>query len=158
ARMYLDFEHIDRYKAVNKVLSHDTPLKDMLLSSSNVAAGQNRTLSEYNRVKSQFLVKKRASSAVGKAGAGTRDKWYEGNLRDLHTVVGKQEEYDAIVSPFHGCMHSGSFAVRSGPPLHAEYVMFFASTIAARVALLSVQCNQLDISSDDREVLEEYSK
>jgi len=157
ATLYLEFQHIERYKAEEKLFRHNNPLTDVLGSSPRRAEGQARRRAEFERVKGAFLRKDKGSARSGKKAPETRDQWYEGNLGQLAEAAGKKDEYDTFVYPFSGCVHSSSYAVLKGPPVEAEYLMQFASTLAARVVNINVQHNRLDLG-DDQPILEEMCK
>ena len=145
ARAYLDFEHVERYKIEAKVTGHDNPFADKLKSSPERPEGQIRLRNEYDRVKEKYFVEKRQPGGTVKRGPATRNKWYRPTLPDIACSLGKQAEHDVFVATFHGCVHSSAFAVRRGPMVSPKHVLDWASTIAARVARLNVQCNQIDL-------------
>jgi len=143
ATQYLDFEHVERYKMVNKIRRHDNPLTDVLESSAMRADGEKRLQQEFDRVKDQFT--------------GTRNKWYKGDLSQLSKAAGKEAEYDTFVNSFSGCVHSSAFAVKNGPMVPLNDVLFLASTLATRVARINVEYNQLDLG-EERMILDELCK
>jgi hypothetical protein len=145
AKAYLDFEHVERYKASARMTGHNHPISDRLKSSPERPEGDKRLQENYDRVKSRFFVKKHRRNGTVSHGSTTRDKWYSGDLRSIATALGQEAEYDYFVATFHGCVHSSAFAVHLGPPVSAEYVLHWASTIAARVARLNVQYNRIDL-------------
>jgi hypothetical protein len=157
ATLYLDFQHVEQYKAEEKLFRHKNPLTDILGSSPRRTGGQARTRAEFERVKCAFLRKDKGSARSLKKVPETRDQWYEGNLGQLAEAAGRKDEYDTFVYPFSGCVHSSSYAVSKGPPVTAEYLMQFASTLAARVVNINVQYNQLALG-DDQAILEEMCK
>jgi hypothetical protein len=140
---YLDFEHVERYQMVHKVPRHDNPLTDVLESSAKRPDGEKRLQQEFDRVKAQF--------------AGTRNKWYKGDLSQLAKAAGKEAEYDTFVTSFSGCVHSSAFAVNYGPMVPEDQVLFLASTFAARVSKINVEYNQLNLG-EERMILEELCK
>jgi hypothetical protein len=148
ANLYLDFEHVDRYKIARKVVGHDNPLADRLRASPRKAEGEPRLQEEYDRVKGQFP-KRRQN--------GTRDKWYEGDLRQLAQDAGKEAEYDTFVTQFSGCVHSSAFAVGRGPMVSPKYVVYLATTVAAQVAKLNVAYNKLELGEEES-ILDELCK
>jgi hypothetical protein len=158
ATQYLDFEHVERYVMVQKVLRHENQLANTLKSSPLRPDGEKRVQEAYDRVKDQFLlVEKKKCNGNGKHAARTRDKWYKGGLFQLAEAAGKVAEYDTFVASFSGCVHSSAFAVRKGPVSPIEHVLVLSSKFAARVAKLNVEYNQLELG-EDRLILEELCK
>jgi len=159
ATLYLEFQHVERYKAEQKMLSHNNPLSDTLRRSPHRAEGQARTKGEFDRVKKPFLKKdkKKAPGGVATREADTREQWYESNLGQLAQNAGRKDEYDTFVCPFSGCAHSSSYAILEGPPVTPEYVMQFASSLAARVVNLNVRYNGIDLG-DHQPILDEMCK
>jgi hypothetical protein len=143
ATQYLEFEHVERYKLMNKVLRHDNPLTDVLETSAKRSEGEKRLQQEFDRVKARFT--------------GTRNKWYQGDLPQLANAAGKEDEYDTFVSSFSGCVHSSALAVRNGPMVPPKDALLLASTFAARVARIIVEYNQLDLG-EERTILDELCK
>lgn len=158
ARDYLDFEHVERFKLVESVMKHDTPLSRHLKASPKRAEGKNRLKQEYDRVKSRyFLERKRADGAI-KRGPGTRNTWYAQNLLELAKILDKEDEYDSLLKMFHGCVHSSPMSVGRGPMVSAEHVVDWASTIAARVAKLNVEHHKIKLDHLYNGILESLCK
>jgi len=147
--LYLEFAHIDRFKAESKTMRHDNELTKRLKQSPHRAAGTKRLQQEYDRVKANYYVEKRRSDGTVKAGPDVRDKWYKGGLHDLAVAAGKVDEYDTFITPFSGCVHSGAFAVQAGPPLNGESIGLLAAMLVARVMLMNIENSQLPISDVD---------
>jgi hypothetical protein len=99
---YLEFQHVERYKAEERFFRHKNPLTDVLRNSHRRIAGQTRTRAEFERVKGAFLRKDKGSASTGKRAHETRDQWYEGNLGQLAEGAGRKDEYDTFVYPFSG--------------------------------------------------------
>jgi hypothetical protein len=159
ATLYFEFQHVERYKAEQKVLKHDNRLSHALRKSTFRAAGEARTAAEFERVKQKFLQKDKRYTGrpVGKREPETREQWYESNLGQLAQEAGKKDEYDTFVYPFNGCAHSSSYAVLSGPPVPMDCVTQFASTLAARVLNLNVRYEAIDLG-DYQAILDEMCK
>lgn len=145
ARDYLNFEHVERFKMANSAMKHDTPLSNHLKTSPKRPKGEQRMQQEYDRVKSRYFLERKRPDGTVKRGPGTRNTWYAQNLSELAKALGKEDEYDSLLKMFHGCVHSSPFAVGRGPMVSAEYVLDWASTIAARVAKLSVQHHKIEL-------------
>jgi hypothetical protein len=78
-------------------------------------------------------------------------------LSQLAKAASKKAEYDTFMASFSGCVHSSVIAVKNGPMVPPEHVLFLASTFAARLARMNVDYNQLNIG-DDRMILDELCK
>ncbi len=148
ANDYLDFEHVERHKQAERTLHYNNELTTMLELSPRRIVGEKKLEQEYNRVKNRYPGGKKDR---------IRDKWYPGNLSQIAQILDKKAEYDGILAVFHGCVHSSALAVRLGPPISPEYVSHWASTIAARVAKLSVVHNGITIDEGDLKVLAQLS-
>jgi len=145
AQDYIDFEHVERFKLVNSVMKHDTPLSRHLKASPKRQEGEKRMQQEYDRVKSRYFLERRLADGTVKCGPGTRNTWYAQNLFDLAVILGKEDEYDSLLKMFHGCVHSSPFAVGLGPMVSADHVVDWASTIAARVTKLNVEHHKITL-------------
>jgi hypothetical protein len=158
ANDYLDFEHVERYKLAEKVMKYDNPFVKKLKASPARPEGEKRSQSEYDRVKSRYIIGKLKAGRPTEHKLRTRNKWYDGDLSGIARTLGREAEYDIILATFHGCVHSSAFAVRLGPPISAKYVSHWASTIAARVARLSVQYNTIELDDFHSTLLERLCK
>lgn len=145
ANDYLDFEHVERYKLAEKVMKYDNPFVRKLKASPARPEGEKWAQSEYDRVKGRYIIGKSKAGKPAEQKPRTRNKWYDGDLSGIARTLGREAEYDIILATFHGCVHSSAFAVRLGSPISAKYVSPWASTIAARVAQLSVQYNRIEL-------------
>jgi hypothetical protein len=150
---YLEFEHVERYKQVQRVLTHDNPLTRALKTSRRRPEGEKRINQEYERVRDRYAAGKKPGTPTGNRGR-IRDQWYSGSLRDVAKSLGKESEYDLILGTFQGCVHSSAFAVQFGPPTSPDYVMHWASTITARVARVNVEYNGINLDEFNSMVLQ----
>jgi hypothetical protein len=157
ATEYLDYEHVERYRAQG-VLDLDHPIAEKLRCSPERPEGENRVRTEYERVKDKYLVGQRKSGGNKKRDQNVRKTWYPGDLAAIARGLGKEAEYRFFVATFHGCVHSGAFAIRLGPPIRSNTVVHFASTIAARVARLNARHNRVDLGDVQRQLLERLCK
>lgn len=146
AQDYFDFEHVERYKAMRKMLNANNWIANRLKNSPKRYEGESENERRYNEVKDRFRSKPTGSS--------TRNQWYPGNLRKIAEESGKADEYDTFLAAFNGCVHSSASALTTGPPTNAEHVLITASTIVAKVARLNVVQNELKLSSDYWRLLE----
>jgi hypothetical protein len=155
ATAYLEFSHVDRYRAEKRTLYQNTSLAKALMASPRQQKGSERNQNEFDRVKDNY--------AVGKPKASTgepriNDKWYVGSLRDFATAAGKVAEYDTFITQFCGCVHSGAYAVQSGPLMSGETIGLMAATLTARVVIMNVALHGIVLSTTDTETLEALSK
>jgi len=157
AGQYLDFEHVERFEMLQKILRHDNPLSKSLKSSPKRQDGEKRVQESYDNVKDQFLLDQKKSNGNAQHAPRTRNKWYEGGLPQLAGATGNAAEYDSFVASFSGCVHSSAYAVRYGPMYPEDHILHLASKFAARVAKINVDYNRLEIG-EDRMVLEELCK
>lgn len=147
ARLYLEYEHVEKRVVLDKLFRHGTVISEALRGSPLRPDGEARMEAEYNRVKDRYLNQRRR---------GVRDKWYEGTLRNLAEAVGEEAEYDFFVSAFHGYVHSSAFAIRTGPPLQPRDVMTLMSILACKVANLAVKHLALPLQSEHLTVIAAY--
>ncbi len=146
ARDYFDFEHVERYKAMRRMLSANNRIAKRLQQSSNRSKGEQTNEQHYDSVKSRF------QSKPGKV--ATRNHWYPGTLPAIARAAGKLDEYETFLATFNGCVHSSASALKYGPPVQAEHVLTMASTIAAEVARINVMHNKLTLIADYQKLLE----
>lgn len=158
ANDYLDFEHVEKYKRAQKVTSYDNLVAEALKSSPDREGGEKHLQQEFDRVKARYLVEKRRRGRTIKRGPRTRSTWYRGTLADIAKCLGKSDEYDILLATFHGCVHSSAWAAREGPIIRREHIQHWASTIAARVAQLSVEHNRVVLDDFQRQLLASLCK
>jgi len=153
ANDYLDFEHVEKHKRARCVTSYDNPFAEALKTSPHRPTGEERLQQEYNRVKARYFVEKRQPDGTIQRGPRVRSNWYSGTLADIARSLGKSDEYDILLATFHGCVHSSAWAVRKGPMVSREHILDWASTIAARVARLSVNRNCIVLDELHEQIL-----
>ena len=158
AKDYLEFQHVEKYKRVQAVMRYDNPFSEQLKSSPNRADGERRLQQEFDRVKARYYTKNRRRNCKTRPGAGMRTNWYPGSLADIARSLGKSDEYDILLANFHGCVHSSALTVQVGPIGSRKHVLDWASTIAVRVARLSVQHNRIELDEFNGRILEELCK
>jgi hypothetical protein len=144
-RDYLDFEHIERYELVTRILKHDTYIAERLRSSPCRPEGQKRAKKQYEKVRQRYLTRK---------GDRLRDRWYSGDLRSVARAVGVESEYDLLVYAFHPYVHSSAYGVRLGPPVEPQYVETLASIIAARTAKVALDYLGMRLDGPNQTVLD----
>lgn len=136
AEDYLEFEHVERPKVLDRLLKHDTDISRYLKASPLRCKGDARIKAEYERVKPRYWDDRRRR---------TRNKWYKGTLRDLAKCAGIESEYDLLVSPFHPYVHSSAYGMRYGPPFEPQYVLVLASSIAGKGAKVNLEYHQIEL-------------
>ena len=142
---YFEFEHVERHKSVQRMISHSNWVAERLKASTKRAEGEKENLSQFERVKKRFATKGQSN--------GIRNHWYKGNLLDLAHSMKKGDEYDTFLAIFNGCVHTSAFASKHGPPVSAEYVLEMASVISAKVAQLNVVRNHIQLNENHQHLL-----
>ena len=145
ARLYLDYEHVEKRIVLGKIFKHDTFVSRALKRSSLLPTSEVRMEAQYDRVKDRYLNQKRRE---------IHDKWYEGTLRDLANAIGEKADYDFFMSAFHGYVHSSAFAIRTGPPFQPRDVMTIVSFLASKVAHLAIARFGLQLQPEQQAVIE----
>jgi hypothetical protein len=140
---YFDFEHVEKYKSLEKFIKYDNWLSNRIKTSPRRAEGEMRVRNEYDRVKARFQERN----------GRTRNHWYQGSLFDLADSINRKEEYDLILSKLNGCVHSSASATLHGPPISPEFILDWTSTYTARVAILGIQLCGIELESLHVEML-----
>jgi len=153
AKDYFDFEHVERYKLIQKVIACDNPFVDKLKASARRSEGEKRAQEAYDRVKARYQVQPRRQGGRHTRSCRTRPNWYPGTLADIARSLGKSGEYDILVASLHACVHSSPIGLTSGPIGSRPHILSWASTIAARVARLSVEHNHIQLDDCDERIL-----
>lgn len=152
ARLYLDYEHVERFLLSTEVSSRSNPFSKSIASSPLRPEGEKRNRKEFDRVKAKYPVKKRNARADD-----VRNTWYPGNLRDLARIIGMEDEYIVFVKRSHGSIHSSPFAVFKGPSITGEHFCYFASLLVSRVARMVVENDSLAVSSESAAIIDAHS-
>jgi Family of unknown function (DUF5677) len=158
AELYLDFAHVDRFKAQERVLRHNTSLSQGLKESLLRQAGVERLQKEYDGVKAKYYRKERLKDGTLKIGPDVRDKWYEGNLSQLANQACKQAEYDTFIVQYNGCVHSSAFSVKEGPAINGNQIAHLASGFTARVTQMSIEHSKLVLSDGELTIITEMAR
>ena len=137
--LYLEYEHVERYRQMQKLIGQDNELSEYLHNSPLREIGEVRIQQEYDRVKGNYSSGRRD---------GVRNHWYPQHLRAIAEEVGRQDEFDWFVAGFHGSVHSGPLTVFHGPALPGAGVLYIAISIAARTAMLLAKHEDLDLDQD----------
>jgi len=160
AQDYFDFEHIERFRWQSKVLKYDNRLTRRVRSLETFANVNCAVEEAYERVKYRFAEEMGKRKQDAGDSQRIRKQWYPGNLFEIAKAVGKSDEYDTLLSAFHGCVHSSASALKSSwlPVPSAEQVIMWATSIAARTARMSVDHNKIELSQLYSRILELCSR
>jgi Family of unknown function (DUF5677) len=150
AKLYLDYQFVDRLNATVKTLRHHNGLSRRLGQSKLREEGEKPIREAYDRVKSQFI---KGQPPTDGSEPELRTKWYKENLGQLATTLGRKDEYDTFVSPYSGCVHSSSYPLTSGPSGTHDVFAMFATTLVARVLDMLIVHTGISISEIERENL-----
>jgi uncharacterized protein DUF5677 len=156
AQDYFDFEHIERSRWQAKVLKYDNLVTRRVRSSPKFAEVKEAVEREYDRVKGQFPKKKYRGTNQAPDAQGVRDHWYPGSLFDIAQSLGKTDEYDTLLTAFHGCVHSSASALKPSwlPIPSAKHVIMWATSIAARTVRLNVDHDKIKLSDLHTRILD----
>ena len=153
AQDYFDFEHVERYRQAQRVLSCDNPFADALKNSSARPAGEKRLQEAFDRVCAKYAIPESRKGGSKGSKVRTRPNWYPGTLADIARLTGRSDEYAILLSSFHGCVHSTASAVEKGPVVERKHILHWATTIVARIAWLSVEHNHASLNELDSSLL-----
>jgi hypothetical protein len=143
-KLYLEYSHVERYRQSTSLVDQPNSLSQTLSQSKLRAAGEACILAKYKRVESAYRDegKKRP-----------RNHWYAGNLYQLAEMTGRKDEYQWLINRFHGCVHSGPYAVFNGPGLPGRMTPYIAMSTAAQSAKLFTEHGEVALSSESTELL-----
>lgn len=145
-RLFLDYEHVERYRMSNTAVGRSSALADLIRSSPARPAGEARNQAEYDRVKGNYPVK------PGKP--QVRRQWYPGNLAEVADKLGLKEEYFWFTTILHSSIHGGPMSCRRGPAIQgAGLIVMTAVAIIRRVIDVVVRMNGLELSAASREMM-----
>lgn len=153
ARLYLDYEHVERFLLSTEIASRNNPLSKSIAASPLRPEGEKRNRKEFDRVKAKYLVKKSTRPDH------VRNTWYRGDLRTLAKTIGKEQEdeYIVFVKRSHGSIHSSRMAVSKGPSITGKNFCYFASLLACRVARMVVENDSLSVTSSSAEMIASHA-
>lgn len=152
ARLYLDFEHVERYLLAKDITQQKNKMAQIVAKSPMRATGEPRVIAEFDRVKSAYRTGNKNPNAV-------RKRWYAETLPALAKAIDRKDEYAWLVNRFHSSVHSGPFALFVGPGLTApNSIVRIALLPVARLAGLVVDNDSLDVSTNTRGVIASCNK
>jgi hypothetical protein len=154
ARLYIDYQHVERYRAEGRTVKHDNALSRSLAKSAHRVEGRKRIQEQYDRVKGDYELSAKQPSDKPRM----QDKWYRDDLGGLARKAGHLAEYETIFTQLNSCTHSGYLACSGGPMMSGEIIAVWASSIAARLVLLNTKQNQIELCADDRELVDFMSR
>ena len=146
AQDYLDFEHVERYKQAQKVISGNSPFAKKLTASPERPGAEIRLQQAFDRVSPRYAAAGGQKKGAQHAKVRVRTNWFPGTLADVAQSVGQSEEYAIVLSVFQGCVHSTALSVSQGPPISRRTILTWASKIAAQVAWLNVEHNHIQLN------------
>jgi hypothetical protein len=158
ANDYLDFEHIERYRLVQKVKLYDDSFTKKMMESPQREEGEKNVQQQFDLVKGRYFKEKKRQSGIIQKGPGTREYWFPGRLRDVAIHLEKEDEYDRFLFTLQGCVHSSAWALRIGPPFAPQYALDWASKIALCVAKLNVEYNIISLSDLQKTTMNKFCK
>lgn len=104
--LYLHYEHIERFQAVQEVLKQHSPLANIIKTSPKRPGAEPRVIRRYERVRHFYT--------HGKKGK-VREHWYEDNLRKIAKDLVRENEWVWLCRSFNSAIHSGPCAMFHGP-------------------------------------------
>lgn len=137
-KLYLDYEHVERYRAQKAVVGQNNRLAGIVKSSRLRPDGERRLQESYDRVKDAY------ANSAGKI----RNRWYKKKgVEDLAKAVDKRDEYVWLLKRHNSSVHSGPFATLHGPSTQdAEVIKTIAMMIVIWTARIVVDNDGLQVS------------
>ncbi len=156
ANDYFSFEHIERYRLVQKVKSYDDSFSKKMMESPKKPEGERNVQQQYDRVKGRYMEEKLKNGIIQLR--RIREYWFPGRLRDVAIHLGKEDEYDRFLFTLQGCVHSSAWAIKIGPPFTPQHALNWASKIALRVVKLNVEYNKINLSNEQMTTLNMFCR
>ncbi|HUU97206.1 MAG TPA: DUF5677 domain-containing protein [Phycisphaerae bacterium] len=144
ARLYLDYEHVTKYRAEQAWLRFPGLIGRTLRDSPQRAKGEERNRAEYERVRLQF-------ARAPKRPDQTRHHWYPGTLRDLAGQLDRIAEYEAIYGLYSAWAHGDPWTAGTNQLGHGGLIHAFAYW--ARVLRLIADAKGIILAADQYEAL-----
>ncbi|MBX3389491.1 MAG: hypothetical protein KF691_08560 [Phycisphaeraceae bacterium] len=137
ADLYLEYEHVERYKRATTLVKQNSQWAKQLSNSRLRAPGEINNQTEFDRVKANYLDKNQRP----------RGQWYVGDGTTLARKVGREEEYFWFTSILHSSIHGGPFASRNGPPYpDAKNLLQVADALIRRLLVVVIKVDNLILS------------
>jgi hypothetical protein len=135
SRLYIEFEHIERYRSIERLRDSSGVVAKKLFNSPNRPEGEARAKAAYNAVRANYPNKL---------------NWYGkfGSLRKLAVIAGYTEEFDIIMDSLHGCAHAGPMASVFGPNLAVKHFHSFSDELLARMLWRAKEVARVDLPTE----------
>lgn len=145
--LYCNFEHIERFNAINGLQKLGGPLARHISSSPLASTGNAAAEDRYKQVCPVY------SEGRSKR---IRRTWYPGTLRELAKQTGLEDEHFFFTSLSNSSIHSGPLATSAGSPIFSgPQSLIVLVSIASRSAKLVVDHFGLALSVSVAEQLEQ---
>jgi|GEM_PF-3574276 len=148
AALYLDYEHVAKFRNVQAWLNLPGPIGDHLRASPRRAEGEKRNRAEFDRVRSQYALKKNSKRE--------RAHWYPGTLRDLATDRGRNDEYDAVYRLYSAWAHGDPWT--SGILHVGPDALMYLYPYWARLMIQVADAKKIILTGEAYQSLEELAK
>jgi hypothetical protein len=149
---YFNFGIIEHVKFVKALDSNESLLAKKVATSPMRAASEKEWNKAFSQVEAQFRKSKKSR------GWRWRDKWYEGNLRDLAEKTGRLREYDFNVAYSHASVHANPHATLQGPIWTPAGLLFNVCYIASQAVDLLRRHLGVELSCRGRRLIEALSR
>ena len=138
AALYLEFEHVTKYRLEQAWLKLPGQIGRDLRASEDRTEGEKRNREAYDRVQSQYVVKQ------GKK--RLRMHWYPGSLRSLAEIVERTAEYDAVYGMHSAWAHGDPWTSRLLRIRHSGLVDLF--TYLSRLLIQVADAKKIILTGD----------
>lgn len=143
--LYLEFEHLERFKKSATVVKFSSKLAQLVSQSPLRAQGEIRNQTEYDRVKGNYTDRK----------GRVRNQWYAGDAASLARKIKREEEYFWFTSTLHSSIHGGPLTVRYGPAINGPTdLILTAQAIIRRLLVVVIKLDNLILSESSTEMMD----
>lgn len=148
AELYIDYEHVTRYRSEQAWLKFPGLVGGRLRASPLRAAEEKRNRAEYDRVSGRYAGRRDPTQA--------RNHWYPGSLRTLATEAGRTAEYDAVYGLYSAWAHGDPWTsgLRETGYEGLWHVLAYWSRILVQVA----DAKRMILSGEEYQVLAELAR
>lgn len=142
--LYLEFEHIERFKRSTTAVKFSSQLAQKISQSPLRAQGEMRNQAAYDRVKGNYTDRN----------GRVRNQWYTGDAASLARKINRQEEYFWFTSTLHSSIHGGPLSVRYGPATSGPTdLILTAQWIIRRLLIPVIKLDNLILSEQSTEMM-----
>ena len=145
SKLYLDFEHVERYVLANKVVKQSDEMSRHIAESPLREEGEPRLKAKYDAVVDNYRDKN------GKV----QSHWYKGNLGNLAETVGNYDEYLWYLHRYNSAVHAGPLAAVHGHP--ADNFFLYAAVLISRMADLLAKNDDVRPSDAAQSVIQAFA-